>query len=195
MTTPQGFFFFSVDLDDDDDPPALSPELLEALNLYLSRQLRRKDSSAFSLDSISPVVRDFLAAQRLKELFPAEPVPNGVRIVVCVELLYAISFCKRVPFLQANEVRVRATLVPLQFGRGIRSRRKPFSMRYRTLNIGFGSAANQLDLSEFGHCNFVSSKHAAIYFDQHSQVSLHQAKEGGTSILLASGMRASSNIV
>ncbi len=45
----------------------------------------------------------------------------------------------------------------------------PCLMRYRSLNIGVGSG-NTLDLSKYGHCNFVSARHATIYFDQFSQV-------------------------
>ena len=41
-------------------------------------------------------------------------------------------------------------------------------MRFRTLSIGVGPS-NELDLSAYGHCNFVSSKHAVIYFDQYTQ--------------------------
>lgn len=37
-------------------------------------------------------------------------------------------------------------------------------MRYRSFTIGFG-AENDLDLSRFGCCAFVSSKHATIFYD------------------------------
>jgi hypothetical protein len=42
-------------------------------------------------------------------------------------------------------------------------------MRYRTLDIGVG-AGLALDLSKYGHCNYVSPRHASIYFDQYSLV-------------------------
>ena len=38
-------------------------------------------------------------------------------------------------------------------------------MRYRSFKIGYG-AANELDLSRFGSCAFVSAKHAVIFYDE-----------------------------
>lgn len=38
------------------------------------------------------------------------------------------------------------------------------AMRYRVLNVGKGSS-NDVDLDKFGYCNFISSKHATIFFD------------------------------
>lgn len=37
-------------------------------------------------------------------------------------------------------------------------------MRYRSFMIGYG-AENDLDLSTFGHCAFISKKHAVIFYD------------------------------
>ena len=45
----------------------------------------------------------------------------------------------------------------------------PALMRYRTMEIGVGAGVG-LDLSKYGHCNFVSARHASVYFDQYSQV-------------------------
>lgn len=39
------------------------------------------------------------------------------------------------------------------------------AMRYRVLNIGKGSS-NDVDLEKFGHCNFISPKHAVIFYDE-----------------------------
>lgn len=39
------------------------------------------------------------------------------------------------------------------------------AMRYRSINIGRGSS-NDLELDRYGHCNFVSPKHAVIFFDE-----------------------------
>lgn len=59
-------------------------------------------------------------------------------------------------------VRARALLVPLA-GRG-----PPCPMSYRTLSVGTG-ADNDVVLVRYGHCNFVSPKHAAIFFDETTQ--------------------------
>nr|XP_022920413.1 PHD finger protein 12 isoform X2 [Onthophagus taurus] len=42
------------------------------------------------------------------------------------------------------------------------------AMRYRSINIGRGSA-NDLELDRYGHCNYVSPKHAVIFFDEHTK--------------------------
>lgn len=39
------------------------------------------------------------------------------------------------------------------------------AMRYRSISIGKGSA-NEVELDRYGHCNFVSPKHAVIFYDE-----------------------------
>ncbi|XP_066148916.1 PHD finger protein 12 [Euwallacea fornicatus] len=41
------------------------------------------------------------------------------------------------------------------------------AMRYRVLNVGKGSS-NEVDLEKFGYCNFISFKHATIFFDDYT---------------------------
>ena len=62
-----------------------------------------------------------------------------------------------------SSLKARAALVPLHVSK------VPALMRYRTLEIGLGTGVG-LDLSKYGHCNFVSARHACLYFDQYSQV-------------------------
>ena len=92
------------------------------------------------MNSITPAVRDFLALQRLDEIFPPK---------TAVDL--------------ESSVQARAALIP------INGSKVPCLMSYRTLNIGIGSDM-ELDLSAYGHCNYASSKHASLYFDQYAQV-------------------------
>lgn len=39
------------------------------------------------------------------------------------------------------------------------------AMRYRSISIGRGSA-NDVELDRYGHCNYISPKHAVIFFDE-----------------------------
>lgn len=39
------------------------------------------------------------------------------------------------------------------------------AMRYRIISIGRG-AANDVELDRYGHCNYVSPKHAVVFFDE-----------------------------
>lgn len=57
------------------------------------------------------------------------------------------------------EVKARAVLTPLC------TRNLGVKMKYRTLSIGTG-ADNDVCLSDFGYCNYVSSKHAVIFYDE-----------------------------
>jgi len=58
-----------------------------------------------------------------------------------------------------EEVQGRASLSPLH------SRRQPTYMQYRTLKVGVGES-DGLNLSKYGHCNYLSSNHATIFFDE-----------------------------
>ncbi|KAK7087616.1 PHD finger protein 12-like [Littorina saxatilis] len=58
-----------------------------------------------------------------------------------------------------SEVRARAVLCPLT-GKG-----QAIAMPFRTLSMGTG-ADMDVPLLQFGHCNFISSKHAVIFYDE-----------------------------
>ena len=58
-----------------------------------------------------------------------------------------------------SEVRARAVLCPLS-GKG-----QAVSMPFRSLGLGTG-ADMDVQLLGFGHCNFVSNKHAVIFYDE-----------------------------
>ena len=132
--------FFSIDFDTDDESFSLDDDLHAKLNEYLSRHLKSSSNSgSIGLEYLSPVVRDVLAVQRLKELYPSRQVHRD------------------------HEVQARAALIPINVSK------TPVLMRYRTLDVGQGGA-NQLDLEGYGHCNYISVKHATVYFDQISQV-------------------------
>ncbi len=71
----------SIDFDEDDSE--LSPSLRESLKLYLSRKVgggggdqSQRHTSLFR--GISPEVKDFLALQKIKELFPPPKTADTV---------------------------------------------------------------------------------------------------------------------
>ena len=90
------------------------------------------------VEGMDPVVVQYLAARQLQSLLGHNNNTAGDR---------------------ESTVRARACLTPLH------SRKTPVAMRYRTLTIGTG-ANTGLDLSQYGHCNNVSSKHASIFYDE-----------------------------
>ncbi|CAN8015957.1 unnamed protein product [Ixodes persulcatus] len=101
-----------------------------------------------------------LAWQRLQQLLPPPRRPNGL-----------IRNSGPV-----TEVRARAVVCPVG-GRG-----SPVPMSFRTLTMGSG-ADMDVCLSHFGHCNFVSSKHACIFYDEMSKhYELLNYSEHGTTV-------------
>ncbi|XP_033748220.1 PHD finger protein 12-like [Pecten maximus] len=91
-----------------------------------------------------------LAWQRLQQLMPHKQQSSSSKKGVLNGLLTQQG---------AGEIKARAVLCPLT-GKG-----QPIPMSYRTLNIGTG-ADMDVCLSQFGHCNFISPKHAYIFYDE-----------------------------
>lgn len=143
-------FHFSLDFDDLDSDPEeptfeLSPELHEKLNKYLAI-CHRKQKGPSDVLKVAPVVRNLLAYQRIQQLFPSQ---KQQEIQTTLE----------------SDVQARAALTLID------STNAPILMKYRTINLGTGGNGEfEIDLQKFGHCNYVSRKHACIYFDQLSQV-------------------------
>ncbi|XP_049793939.1 PHD finger protein 12 [Schistocerca nitens] len=77
---------------------------------------------------------------------------------------------------QHHMVRARAILCPLG------TTGPPCAMPYRTLTIGTGADMDVI-LENYGHCNFVSPKHACIFFDETTkQFELLNYSEHGTMV-------------
>jgi len=78
------------------------------------------------------------------------------------------------PTVNPSVVAARASLTPLH------SRRQPAYMQYRSLSVGVGGGAG-LDLARYGHCNYLSAKHATIFYDELSgQYELINYSQHGT---------------
>ncbi|XP_039858527.1 PHD finger protein 12-like [Simochromis diagramma] len=80
------------------------------------------------------------------------------------------------PPKQSEKVQARAVFYPLT-GRGA-----AVSMCYRTLHIGSG-ADMDVCLTNYGHCNYVSGKHACIFYDENTKhYELLNYSEHGTTV-------------
>lgn len=97
------------------------------------------------------------------ELSLQEISPNNVN--PCVQAIRDISQVKISDFLKKEfdrshiEIQARAILTPLN------TKELGVKMKYRTLSIGTG-ADNDVCLSSYGFCNYVSPKHAVIFYDE-----------------------------
>uniref|UniRef100_A0A7M4FD84 PHD finger protein 12 n=1 Tax=Crocodylus porosus TaxID=8502 RepID=A0A7M4FD84_CROPO len=113
----------------------------------------------------------FLALQRIHQLFPSkaqsiagsvsshQPAPMGNHIEA-----------------QRKEVQARAVFYPLMGLGGA------VNMCYRTLYIGTG-ADMDVCLTSYGHCNYVSGKHACIFYDENTKhYELLNYSEHGTTV-------------
>jgi len=80
------------------------------------------------------------------------------------------------PRVSTAVVQARASLTPLH------SRRQPAYMQYRSLTVGVGSNAG-LNLDKYGHCNYLSDKHATLFYDELSdQYELINYSQHGTMV-------------
>lgn len=128
----------SLGLDVEDAVPV---EAQEEIMTYLAR-----NAQVANVSSLDPHVRDFLAMQRIKQLFAKHTT----------DLDAATG--------HGGQVRARAALLPLDM-----SSRTPCLIRYRTIDIGLGNQVH-LDLSKYGFCHYVSSRHSSIFYDQYTRV-------------------------
>jgi len=93
--------------------------------------------SADSVKDMDPVVVQYLATRQLETLMGDT----------------------KTKYSDLSMVHSRASLTPLH------SRKSPILMSYRTLNVGSDSSCG-LNLSQYGHCNYISNKHASIFYDE-----------------------------
>ncbi|XP_053313032.1 PHD finger protein 12 [Spea bombifrons] len=114
----------------------------------------------------------FLAMQRIQEIFSAKdhPVASAARPQPAPSLSNHLE-------AQKKEVQARAVFYPLMMGVGA-----PVNMCYRTLYIGTG-ADMDVCLTNYGHCNYVSGKHACIFYDENTKhYELLNYSEHGTTV-------------
>ncbi|XP_055736422.1 PHD finger protein 12-like [Salvelinus fontinalis] len=122
-----------------------------------------------------------LAWQRIQQLFPhkAPPVPQGSCVTASPLPATTVALKPQSPVPCTEEeqkVRARATFYPLM-GKG-----GAINMSYRTLYIGAG-ADMDVCLTNYGHCNYVSGKHACIFYDGNTKhYELLNYSEHGTTV-------------
>ncbi|KAJ8342104.1 hypothetical protein SKAU_G00320320 [Synaphobranchus kaupii] len=121
-----------------------------------------------------------LAWQRIQQLLPPKTLPAQS---VCVTPPQTANTATATPAPspplangQKSEVQARAVFYPLT-GRG-----GAVNMCYRTLYIGTG-ADMDVCLMNYGHCNYVSGKHACIFYDENTKhYELLNYSEHGTTV-------------
>ncbi|XP_053130627.1 PHD finger protein 12 isoform X2 [Hemicordylus capensis] len=150
-----------------------APFLLPSATLDLASSLKAlmDGSGEIEINLLDEKLIKFLALQRIHQLFTSkvqplagslgahQPSPVGNRVEG-----------------QGKEVQARAIFYPLL---GVGS---SVNMCYRTLYIGTG-ADMDVCLTSYGHCNYVSGKHACIFYDENTKhYELLNYSEHGTTV-------------
>uniref|UniRef100_A0A1A8L2G2 PHD finger protein 12 n=1 Tax=Nothobranchius pienaari TaxID=704102 RepID=A0A1A8L2G2_9TELE len=134
--------------------PALLPRAQASISNLSSCMNNDRGDGKIELDRLDAELIKLLAYQRIQQLFPpkapsSSPLPSTS----------AASKLPSPPPDRQRKVQARAVFYPLT-GRG-----GAVSMCYRTLYIGSG-ADMDVCLTNYGHCNYVSGKHACIFYDE-----------------------------
>lgn len=146
---------------------ANSTNAIVSLNNTLQQCL--DGSGEIELSKLDEKLIQILAWQRLQQLLPnKQSVTTTVTKKGVLNGLFSQS--------ENPDVQARAVLCPLT------SKGQPIPMSYRTLNIGTG-ADMDVSLSQYGHCNFISPKHAMVFYDETTRhYELLNYSEHGTTV-------------
>ena len=119
---------------------AISSDARSEIYEYLARMRKSKGAKGYSVDSFDPVLKDFLAIQRVEQLFSKQTQTFETNLTP-------------ESVTSTHMVQSRAALVPLNNPRC----RDPCHIQRRSVDIGLGVACG-IDLSKVGHCNYISAK-------------------------------------
>jgi len=144
-------------LEEDDMSQSVSPSsTLSTCSLSPRHRHQLLSSSNTSTSSLVTMLSEYLAQHSHHDITSLDPV---VVQYLAHRQLQTLMSHDRPGADPSSVVQARASLTPLH------SRKSPVLMKYRTLNIGAG-AGSGLDLSQYGHCNYLSNKHATIFYDE-----------------------------
>lgn len=128
-------------------------------------------SGEVELGSLDERFIKLLAWQRIQQLFDSKPSPVQSNSTLSVSLAH-----RKHSEAQNKEVQARASFCSVS-GKGT-----AVNMCYRSLYIGTG-ADMDVCLTKYGHCNYVSGKHACIFYDENTKrYELLNYSEHGTTV-------------
>lgn len=150
---------------------SLVPSALSSITNLSTCINSARDIGGIELDKLDEEMIKLLAYQRIQQLFSPKALSSP-------PLLPTSPFSKLSPQHHDSQkkVQARAVFYPLA-GRG-----ETVSMCYRTLYIGSG-ADMDVCLTNYGHCNYISGKHACIFYDENTKhYELLNYSEHGTTV-------------
>lgn len=151
---------------------SLLPSTLSSIaNLSSCMKDGKDEDGGIELDKLDAEMIKTLAWQRIQQLFPPKKPSTPPPPVT--------SAAPKTPSPHPDsqkKVQARAVFYPLT-GKG-----GAVSMCYRTLYIGSG-ADMDVCLTNYGHCNYISGKHACIFYDENTKhYELLNYSEHGTTV-------------
>lgn len=151
---------------------SLLPSTLSSITSLSSCMKDGKDEDGgIELDKLDAEMIKLLAWQRIQQLFPPRAPSSPLPL--------ATAAAPKTPSPRPDsqkKVQARAVFYPLT-GKG-----GAVSMCYRTLYIGSG-ADMDVCLTNYGHCNYISGKHACIFYDENTKhYELLNYSEHGTTV-------------
>uniref|UniRef100_A0A8C5DVK7 PHD finger protein 12 n=1 Tax=Gouania willdenowi TaxID=441366 RepID=A0A8C5DVK7_GOUWI len=133
--------------------------------------VRNIQERPLELDKLDAEMIKLLAYQRIQQLFPPKPPKTPPPPAPCI----APKLSSPAHDIQ-KKVQARAVFYPLT-GKGA-----AVNMCYRTLYLGSG-ADMDVCLPNYGHCNYISGKHACIFYDENTKhYELLNYSEHGTTV-------------
>ncbi|XP_037935607.1 PHD finger protein 12 [Teleopsis dalmanni] len=153
----------------------------ESSSLLLKDQAAMKEQALLDIDPVLGTAAAIAAAeQEVQKYIP--------KIWTDEEKVYDIATRLQIKFVEAK-IRARGVLTPLydslddNLWFGNIELQSSFFMRYRSINIGFGSSTLDVNLSMYGSCRRISPKHATIFYDDFAKsFELINYSEFGTEI-------------
>ena len=130
---------FADDREDTEQIPWLSRDARSEIYEYLARFRKSRGDQGYDIKNFDPVLKDFLAVQRIDNLFCKEASENKDENYSCIS--------------SPHMVQSRAALTPINNPRC----REPCHIQRRSVDIGLGVSCG-IDLSKLGHCNYTSAK-------------------------------------
>ncbi|XP_068172708.1 PHD finger protein 12 [Antennarius striatus] len=144
---------------------------LSSISSLSSMKEGKPEDGGIELDKLDGDLIKFLAWQRIQQLFPPKAPSTSPPPAASA----ALQSPSPHPDSQ-KKVQARAVFYPLT-GKG-----GAVSMCYRTLYIGSG-ADMDVCLTNYGHCNYISGKHACIFYDENTKhYELLNYSEHGTTV-------------
>jgi len=122
--------------------------------------------SISDLDHLDESIIRALALQRLQEITTGVPIASTTK----PDIKPAPSISKPLSSVYApRSMPARAILYPVFSCKVLKELAHPLPLRQ--LTVGFGGDVD-VDLSKYGHCNFISPHHALIFYDNVSSYAL-----------------------